>query len=420
MSRAVLLTTLILSSMGSGQNLPLTHEAKSLIIQQWDDTNWVDRFQDIYNYTDAGDPTDTTRSIRFSSDWLQDWRSLVSYDSAGNRIELLRQQGREDEWDDQWRWTYEWYDAGQLYRSTYLTYADGSWDGKTRTVLSYDEGERLADEIVQVNIGDAWTNDTRRLMSYDLDDQLSLVTQQLWNWDDQLWEDTGREQYTHDSLGKQTQMWIQNLDGTEWVNEEQWTWTYDSLGHRQYETYAWWIVDNWIDVDRLVYHVSLEGLVQSMIFQEWDYDETRWFDMAREIYSYDEHKRLTTLVQQDWDEDGSSWENEYRLNWDYPTLSSIDPVEPMSFRLRQNYPNPFNPSTRIRFSLMNPADVELTIYDIRGRKVRSLFGGHRETGIHELQWSGEDDQHQQVSAGVYLCKLTTQGRSQTIKMLLLR
>ncbi len=65
------------------------------------------------------------------------------------------------------------------------------------------------------------------------------------------------------------------------------------------------------------------------------------------------------------------------------------------FSLFQNYPNPFNPSTTIRYSLRQPGDVNLTIYDALGRKVITLMDGYQEGGIHEVRLAGDQSTRQQ-------------------------
>jgi len=78
---------------------------------------------------------------------------------------------------------------------------------------------------------------------------------------------------------------------------------------------------------------------------------------------------------------------------------------PSQFTLEQNYPNPFNPTTHIPFQLLNSNEVEMTIYNLRGEKVKTLVSGMREAGSHEVVWDGTDDKGQEVGSGIYLCKM---------------
>jgi hypothetical protein len=93
---------------------------------------------------------------------------------------------------------------------------------------------------------------------------------------------------------------------------------------------------------------------------------------------------------------------------------------PGSFSLSQNYPNPFNPSTTITFDLPGEADnrqhVNLTIYDLRGRRVRELINTDLETGSHKIHWDGRNDQGESVPSGIYIYRLKAGGETITRKM----
>jgi len=71
-----------------------------------------------------------------------------------------------------------------------------------------------------------------------------------------------------------------------------------------------------------------------------------------------------------------------------------------------NYPNPFNPETWLPFELFDAADVAITIYDARGRVVRTLSLGRRPAGFHVTRrdaahWDGRNERGEAVSSGVY-------------------
>ncbi len=89
--------------------------------------------------------------------------------------------------------------------------------------------------------------------------------------------------------------------------------------------------------------------------------------------------------------------------------------------LMQNYPNPFNPTTNVEFSLPTDSRVLLTIYDLTGRKVKSLVNRNLPAGWHAVQWDGTNDAGQPVASGVYLYHLQAEDNFvQNHKMLLVR
>ncbi|NQV19602.1 MAG: T9SS type A sorting domain-containing protein [Armatimonadetes bacterium] len=76
-----------------------------------------------------------------------------------------------------------------------------------------------------------------------------------------------------------------------------------------------------------------------------------------------------------------------------------------SFELKQNHPNPFNPTTTISFSLQNNSNVELSIYNIKGQKVKKLVSDQLSAGQHSVVWDGKDEDNFPVGSGVYFYKL---------------
>jgi len=88
--------------------------------------------------------------------------------------------------------------------------------------------------------------------------------------------------------------------------------------------------------------------------------------------------------------------------------------------LYYNYPNPFNPETTISFSIPSDQKVQLTIYNLRGQKVRHLVNGDVTSGTHSVMWKGKDDNGKQVGSGLYFYKLKTGGKEISKKMLLLK
>ena len=90
------------------------------------------------------------------------------------------------------------------------------------------------------------------------------------------------------------------------------------------------------------------------------------------------------------------------------------------FALAQNSPNPFNPTTQIRFSLPKAGPVQLRIFDVRGRLVRTLVNRSYDAGSWTVTWNGRDDQGRSVASGAYLYELRAENRRQVRKMGLLK
>ncbi|MDP8231636.1 MAG: T9SS type A sorting domain-containing protein, partial [Candidatus Zophobacter franzmannii] len=93
---------------------------------------------------------------------------------------------------------------------------------------------------------------------------------------------------------------------------------------------------------------------------------------------------------------------------------------PIVTKLDGNYPNPFNPTTTINFALAKAQKVSLSVYNIKGQKVKTLINESRGVGKHSVIWDGLDENDKSVSSGVYLYRLKTGGRNYTEKMSLIK
>ena len=84
------------------------------------------------------------------------------------------------------------------------------------------------------------------------------------------------------------------------------------------------------------------------------------------------------------------------------------PVAPAG-RLLPAAPNPFNPRTTILFTLDSDGAVQLEVFDLAGRRVRTLADGSYAAGEHRLSWEGRDDEGRRLNSGVYLLRLKGSG-----------
>ena len=93
---------------------------------------------------------------------------------------------------------------------------------------------------------------------------------------------------------------------------------------------------------------------------------------------------------------------------------------PTVFALSQNYPNPFNPSTQIQYALPEETRVVISIYDLMGRKVRTLVNDVQNAGYRSVMWNATNDMGRLVSAGVYIYSIQAGDFVQNRKMVLMK
>ena len=105
----------------------------------------------------------------------------------------------------------------------------------------------------------------------------------------------------------------------------------------------------------------------------------------------------------------------------YFALSVATPtsrIVPQHFALGQNYPNPFNPSTIIPYELAEAAQVRLEIFNLLGQRLATLVDGTRPAGSHTAMWDATDAAGRAVGAGVYIYRMSSEGRSMSRRMVL--
>ena len=93
---------------------------------------------------------------------------------------------------------------------------------------------------------------------------------------------------------------------------------------------------------------------------------------------------------------------------------------PMEVTLHPAYPNPFNPSTTLRYDLPEKTTVNIIIYDMLGRQVKTVVNTTQEAGFKSVIWDATNSQGKSVSAGVYFYQIQVGGFVQTRKMVLLK
>jgi hypothetical protein len=152
-----------------------------------------------------------------------------------------------------------------------------------------------------------------------------------------------------------------------------------------------------------------------------------------EIYDSNEYSGLTfdnTLMQgQQYESDNSAkYDPVYAsdaLNVPLEITSGLENIFsleiPDKFKLNQNYPNPFNPSTTLKFDVPKNSDLlELAVYNILGKKVKTLYSGGVKAGNFSYQWDGKNSAGNIMPTGVYFAILKTKNFTQTIKMMLIK
>jgi len=107
----------------------------------------------------------------------------------------------------------------------------------------------------------------------------------------------------------------------------------------------------------------------------------------------------------------------YKIN---ESTSVSSPAAPDGSSLDQNAPNPFNEGTTISYSLAHDGPVRLEVYNVLGRRVKTLVDGFQSAGRHNVRWDGRDHRGRPAASGVYFYRLTAGKFTESRKMILMK
>ena len=106
--------------------------------------------------------------------------------------------------------------------------------------------------------------------------------------------------------------------------------------------------------------------------------------------------------------------------WESVSGVEVPDLEIFFTELQGNYPNPFNPQTRIEFTLADQCRVNLEVFDLKGRLVRTLVDETRASGCHHAIWDGTDLSGRRAASGTYFFRLQAGDYKSVMKMTMVK
>lgn len=108
-------------------------------------------------------------------------------------------------------------------------------------------------------------------------------------------------------------------------------------------------------------------------------------------------------------------------SWNYSLALEVENAVLEEYILAQNYPNPFNLTTTIQYSIPHDKEnVKIEIYDITGKKIKTLVDQEQNSGNYSIHWDGKNDHNVLVSSGVYIYQLKAGSFTNSKRMILLK
>jgi len=185
-----------------------------------------------------------------------------------------------------------------------------------------------------------------------------------------------------------------------------------------------WELDQQVNINGMIYTVTDKGIMSVFGYPGLQYITVYWGN-EYDYTTYTFTEIFGKIYKDHWDfmsEFGSTTEliGAQIDGVVYGTIvnSNNDVVNPSSI-LNQNYPNPFNPSTTIDFSIENNSKVDLSVFNIKGQKIKTLATNEFTKGSHSIIWNGDDKFGNSVSSGIYYYKLSINRKTEAVRKCLL-
>ena len=157
--------------------------------------------------------------------------------------------------------------------------------------------------------------------------------------------------------------------------------------------------------------------------------ENDWFDDGETATVTATPDEASGYVFKEWTGDASGSVNPFTVLMDAPKAitavfeqaSAVQCAEiPDAFDMKQNVPNPFNPETRIDYQLPEAGEVTIEVFDLTGRKVRTLIRENAQPGSYQILWDGRSDDGRTVSSGTYIYIMRCGSYQQRMKAIFLK
>ncbi len=280
-----------------------------------------------------------------------------------------------------------------------------------RYILAHDSNGNLT-RITKQNFQDpSWFDTERRIFTYD-QDRITEVLHEIKNAGQ--WENYTKYELTYsaNTIG----ICRKYFSGT-WISSTLYTITHNGTAITERLKQNYDINDDTILYNRSKLEYQLNGDLPS-VCNYYVWQDSLWTPEMRYRYSYDNEMRLVRLDSEIYS--GGLWLESFRDVFTYVAVTVVTENAPAPVFLLTNYPNPFNPETTIQYSLNNPGEVCLEIYNLKGQKVKTLVDAQVSAGSHSTIWNGETDSGKDVSSGVYFLRLVSGQQVETRKIVLMK
>jgi len=329
-----------------------------------------------------------------SGGWQNGTYADYSYNDDDLLHRIVYQTWSGASWSNYMRYTYS-YDTQGRNTQVLIEQWDGSWKNHQLTLNTYG-GEQLLEALTQTWSGSGWTNYTLSTYTY----QSGQVHQILYqSWSGNTWENSFLYTYSYES-GLVREILAQNWSSGSWVNSTLYEYTYTGNLIHQIQT-STWTGGTWAN-SSLANHTYAGVLLSEILYQSWE--GGAWQNYLHQDYTYDAHGNNTMILSMTWS--GGSWENSNRITYTWESYMGLEEVTPEGdVSVLGPYPNPSRERVALDITLARPGNVRISMFDMAGRRLITLFDSPLQAGTHHLAL-GVD-----LPPGVYLARVEPAGES---------
>ncbi|NOX84563.1 MAG: T9SS type A sorting domain-containing protein [Chlorobi bacterium] len=416
----------------------------------------------IYSYDSAGNKVSTYTELTTNGEWEYVSKDSATYDSVGNRLTSLSKIWKDGSWVNTSLSVYTYAvnhnvvtSVGKIWATDHWVYSDSShftynvngnkvasygavwsdtksiWISSSFNLFTYDSMGNLKLSLSEKWGNSQWVNS--QMAKYTYDTASNLINGLVQNWGDTKWVNFYQESYTYDSVRNRLSYTGETWNDSVWVNSQHYDYTYNKFGRLEAGIGENWNGSTWVRFEKGQFTHNAYGGIEAYLYQKWK-DDTAWRNISLSQYNYDSAGNAYLGNYFAWDTLSQNWLQygdgllqiyyNYSSKIRYFTGYQVDIKynAPLSTGVNDGVkdvvsqytlaPNPAMDHTTVSVGLKAQGEVNLSLYDITGKKVSNVFHGTLSKGIHRFNIPTA-----QLPPGLYFVSFLSGKQAKTMKLI---
>ncbi len=360
-----------------------------------------ERTKSVYNFNEDLSLSYFTSSVWYNNEWVNSEKHTNTYNTNGNLESVLWElfNSSSEEWFKIAKDVYNYDSLGNRVYQLHQSFNGRDFVNKFK-YENYFKGTNLVSSVNQHWVDGAWVNSSKVINIINSDNLKDTTLFQDWK-------------------------------NNKWVNYQMNEFEYDEKHNIIYNVAKRWQEDKWVNFGKGLYEYDSNN---NCVLENWEIAiNNNWENWFRIFYEYDNDDNLIHLFGEEWENGNWVPENELLLvtNPDgilygylarelflfYSNSTTVRSDKNITYKINlfQNYPNPFNPATTIEYQIPTAGYVNLTVYNILGKKIKTLVDKFTDAGKHNVTFNAPN-----LPSGIYIYKITAGKFSEVRKMQLIK